>query len=97
MNWKIDEVWGDYFSGKVTRIDITATSTEGEYTASESRSAWCHETEVDYEGLTEEAALDLVKTSIDEQEWKMLAYQLDTMINEMKNPNYLIGIPWKQS
>ncbi len=97
MNWKIDEVWGDYFSGKVTRIDITATSTEGEYTASESRSAWCPETEVDYEGLTEEVALDLVKTSISEQEWKMLAYQLDTKINEMKNPNYLIGIPWKQS
>ena len=97
MDWKIDNVWSDAYSGKVSRMDVIVSSVEGEYSASEPRSIWMHDVDTDYEGLTEEKALEAAKNALGEHETKMLAYNLDTKINEMKNPQFVIGLPWKQS
>ena len=97
MKWEIDNVWGDVFSKKVSRIDVTVTSVEGAYSASEARSVWVELQDTDYETLTEEKALETVKNALSEQEIKVLAYSLDTKINEMKNPQFIVGLPWTQS
>ena len=81
---------------KLNRVDVRVHASEQEFTASEDRNVFITDGP-DWEGLTEEVALAAAKEAIGEFELEMLEYNLDTRINEQKNPVYIVGLPWTQS
>lgn len=101
MELKIVRVWGDTNTNNITRVEIAASATEGEYTASLDRDVWLNNGEgtvaISWDDAAEETVKARVINEIGEKDMKMLAWQLDTKINEQKNPQFMIGIPWKSS
>ena len=97
MDWEIIRAWGDKQTQKLNRLDVRITAVEQEFMASEERAIYIGDEGPDWEGVTEEAALAAAKSAIGQFELDMLEYNLDTRINEQKNPVYVIGLPWKQS
>ena len=96
MKWEIIKAWGDKQTQKLNRVDVRVHASEQEFTASEDRNVF-NTDGPDWEGLTEEVALAAAKEAIGEFELEMLEYNLDTRINEQKNPVYIVGLPWTQS
>ncbi len=96
MKWEIFKAWGDKQTQKLTRVDVRIHASEQEFTASEDRNIFITDGP-DWEGLTEEVALAAAKEAMGEFELEMLEYNLDTRINEQKNPIYIVGLPWTQS
>ena len=96
MKWEIIKAWGDKQTQKLNRVDVRVHASEQEFTASEDRNIFIPEGP-DWEGLTEEVALAAAKEAMGEFELDMLEYNLDTRINEQKNPIYIVGLPWTQS
>ncbi len=96
MKWEIIKAWGDKQTQKLNRVDVRVHASEQEFTASEDRNVFITDGP-DWEGLTEEVALAAAKEAIGEFELEMLEYNLDTRINEQKNPVYIVGLPWTQS
>ena len=78
------------------RDSVRVHASEQEFTASEDRNVFITDGP-DWEGLTEEVSLAAAKEAIGEFELDMLEYNLDTRINEQKNPVYIVGLPWTQS
>lgn len=96
MKWEIFKAWGDKQTQKLNRVDVRIHASEQEFTASEDRNIFITDGP-DWEGLTEEVALAAAKEAMGEFELEMLEYNLDTRINEQKNPIYIVGLPWTQS
>ena len=96
MKWEIIKAWGDKQTQKLNRVDVRVHASEQEFTASEDRNVFITDGP-DWEGLTEEVALAAAKEAIGEFELEMLEYNLDTRINEQKNPVYIVGLPWTHS
>ena len=96
MKWEIIKAWGDKQTQKLNRVDVRVHASEQEFTASEDRNVFITDGP-DWEGLTEEVALAAAKEAMGEFELEMLEYNLDTRINEQKNPIYIVGLPWTQS
>ena len=96
MKWEIIKAWGDKQTQKLNRVDVRVHASEQEFTASEDRNVFITDGP-DWEGLKEEVALAAAKEAIGEFELEMLEYNLDTRINEQKNPVYIVGLPWTQS
>jgi len=99
MELKIVRVWGETNSNNISRVELVASSTEGEYTATMERDVWLNngENAISWDDATEEVVMSRVINEIGEQDMKMLAWQLDSRINEQKNPQFMIGLPWKSS
>lgn len=97
MKWEIIKAWGDKQTQKLNRVDVRVHASEQEFTASEDRTIFMPEEGPEWEGLTEEVALAAAKEALGEFELDMLEYNLDTRINEQKNPIYIVGLPWTQS
>ena len=96
MDWEITKAWADKQTQTLNRVDVRVSAVEQEFSASEDRTIFIPNGP-DWEGLTEEAALAAAKEAMGEFEMDMLVYNLDTRINEQKNPVYIVGLPWKQS
>ena len=96
MDWEITRAWGDKTTLKLNRVDVRVSAVEQEFSASEDRTIFIPEGP-DWEGLTEEVALAAAKEAMGEFEMDMLVYNVDSRINEQKNPIYVVGLPWKQS
>ena len=97
MDWEIIRAWGDKQTQRLNRLDVRITAVEQEFSGSEVGAIYIGDAGPDWEGLTEEVALAAAKSAMGEFELDMLEYNLDTRINEQKNPVYIIGLPWTQS
>lgn len=99
MELKIVRVWGETNSNTISRVELVASATEGEYTATQERDVWLNNDEnaISWNDATEEVVMSRVINEIGEQDMKMMAWQLDSRINEQKNPQFMIGLPWKSS
>ena len=101
MELKIVRVWGETNTNNISRVELVASATEGEYTATLERDVWINNSEdkiaISWDNATEEIVKSRVINEIGEQEMKMIAWQLDSKINAQKNPQFMIGLPWKSS
>ena len=101
MELKIVRVWGDTNSNNITRVELAASATEGEYTASLERDVYLDNGEgkvaVSWDDATEEIVKARIINEIGEKGMKTMAWQLDSKINEQKNPQFMVGLPWKSS
>ena len=101
MELKIVRVWGETITNNISRVELVASATEGEYTATLERDVWINNSEdkiaISWDNATEEIVKSRVINEIGEQEMKMIAWQLDSKINEQTNPQFMKGLPWKAS
>lgn len=93
MTWTINQLDRQTSDGLVTTIHWTASSVDGDYSASINNTQQLERGDsfVDYASLTEETVLGWLWTKVDKE---VVEAALAAQIDAQKNPVKAFGLPW---